>query len=50
MISFIIYLRKKKMCQVFISTESTKLRALRGKNVLPCQRALRAHVQACLAC
>ena len=30
--------------------ESAKLRALRAKNVLACQRALRAHVPTCLAC
>ena len=30
--------------------ESAKLRALRAKNVLTCQRALRAYVLTCLAC
>ena len=30
--------------------ESAKLRALRAKNVLTCQRSLRAHVQTCLVC
>ena len=30
--------------------ESAKLRALRAKNVLTCQRALRAYVPTCFAC
>ena len=34
----------------FIYPESAKLHAPRAKNVLACQRALRAHVPTCLAC
>ena len=38
--------RKTNVCRV----ESAKLRALRARNMLACQRALRAHVPPCLAC
>ena len=34
----------------YIFLESAKLRTLRAKNVLTCQRVLRAHVPTCLAC
>ena len=32
------------------TAESAKLRALRAKNVLTCQRALRAQLSTCLGC
>ena len=38
--------RKTNVCRV----ESAKLRALGARNMLACQRALRAHVPPCLAC
>ena len=38
--------RKTNVCRV----ASAKLRALRARNMLACQRALRAHVPPCLAC
>ena len=57
LIAFILF-----MCSLTTSNESAQLRVLRGKNVLACQRALRAsvpllclvclraHVSTCLAC
>ena len=39
---------KDKPTRLFaIKNESTKLRALRAKNVLACQRALRAYLLTC---
>ena len=35
---------------VFVFVESAKLRAVRAKNVLACQRALRAYVLCVLTC
>ena len=36
--------------KLLLLKESSKLRALRAKNVLACQRALRAHVPCVLTC
>ena len=50
---YMAFYNYKKPIYVNLWQESAKLRALRAKNVLTCQRALRAHVPyvpTCLAC
>ena len=47
---YMAFYNYKKPIYVNLWQESAKLRALRAKNVLTCQRALRAHVPTCLTC